>query len=1714
MRLKTLFFTALAVSMTFSTPNVSAGPATEGEWTDIIDLGLVTLHGLVLPDGKVLGFGSDDRGVQSGEFMYSVFDPVTNQELVLENTTKVNIFCSNMAIDPFTGDVIIAGGDNYRNGDNRGGSGGQYSGHARVIKYDYTNPSVRDSETGDMHYQRWYGSILTLKNGELLSIGGRNSRRDGSQIPEIYNYQTGYRTLPGAQIEDFSYGEGGLRGTYYYPYIWQASDDDIWMIEPESEGASSDIYRIDVTGNGSVEKIGKMPFKTRTLSPSMMYGVDQVLITDVDGGVWSGDLSQNIPTWEKKFQIYNENNPTQKLARTNATFVPMPDGKVAIVGGSSNAGSVSDSQYYGQASILIWDPETNEIRYTAKQQIKRLYHSIGLMLPDGRVYTAGGGAPGINRLNAEIFSPPYLFNADGSKASRPKITAAPKNITAGETIVINVDDSSQIEKLTVIKSGSATHGRTADGRVFKLNFSVIDNQTISIVTPEANILSPGLWFLSTVNQAGVPSSSHVMGVNMADIKDVPHLTGGDTVIYDIEEEEVTGPFELTVTSRFDDLAGRSNQKIFDFGNGANADNIVLGQVENTANLSFEIFVGDSKRQLVADSVIDEKQVIDWKVSVDKNGLMKIYKNGTVVAEGQGQVPANVSRTQKMIGESNTAAYVKLKGMVRSLRITNGGVQDPELPPNKMPMVEPELSTLTGSLTENGTLPPESAQSYLLEGVVGFIDMDETNVHIATVAPVETGYVGQITIGEPTTTNTTTHGGVNWQFTVPHAQIASMQTGQTRVQNYTITIKDNAGGMGTANVTVTINGSDDVSNGTPVTVVPLMLSAVEVNAATTFLANASGGTGALAYKWHFGDGTPETAYSAANTVTHTYTAAGNYTVVLTVKDSTGEESVVVGAQAVHLPKTEKQPGRSSSIIYDATTKRVWNVNPDNDTVSVFDSTNNTKLAEIAVGDSPRSLAVAPNGDIWVANYHEGTLSVIDASALAVRRTISVGYGAAPFGVVFDPNAPFVYIAAEGKGEIVKINVESNVLSSNSIGGNPRHLAITADGQKLYVSHFITAPVQGESTAAPSMSANDGGEVTVINANDLSVLSTVRLGASVQLDTEASARGIPNYLGAPVISPDGQSAWVPSKQDNIFKGRLRDNTDLRFDQTVRAISSKIDLSSDQEQLAKRIDHDDSSLASAGTYDANGTYLFIALETSREVAVIDVATGSQLFRISTGFAPQGVTISEDGLTLYVHNFMGRSVGVYDLSSLMQKGQPNAAQVTVMSTVSSEKLSAQVLRGKQLFYDAADDRLAGDNYMSCASCHHEGGHDGRVWDLTGFGEGLRNTIALNGRSGMAHGLLHWSGNFDEVQDFEGQIRRLAGGTGLMANADFSQGTRGETLGDIKAGVSSDLDALAGYVGSLSRFAPSPYTNNGSLTAEAVNGKQVFITKNCASCHGGANFTRSNGVEAFADIGTIKSSSGQRLEESLTGFDVPTLRDVWQTAPYLHDGSAATLAEAVNAHNALSLTAAETTQVVAYLQQIGNGEPNGVQAPANGTPTPPIINLEQPNASSGNASGSIEATATDADGISKVEFYYNGNFLSEVNTAPYVLTWENVANGTYVVTAKAYDNSGTEATSNPVTIVVDNTGNMPPTVTLNQPQGSAGFASGSIEATANDPDGEITKVEFYYNGNIVEVSENAPYKLEWANVPAGIYELTARAYDDSGAVTSSNAVTVTVSGN
>lgn len=618
----------------------------------------------------------------------------------------------------------------------------------------------------------------------------------------------------------------------------------------------------------------------------------------------------------------------------------------------------------------------------------------------------------------------------------------------------------------------------------------------------------------------------------------------------------------------------------------------------------------------------------------------------------------------------------------------------------------------------------------------------------------------------------------------------------------------------------------------------------------------------------------------------------------------------------------QAMNSSGLVYSQRESgdQIWVVNPDNNSVSIFNVDTDIKVAEVVVDRKPQSVALVDN-EAWVVNRDSSTITIIDTQNYDIVSTIELPISSQPYGIVTDKLNAKAYVALAGTGVILKIDLTTrNIVDSLYVGQDVRGLSIDASANFLYASRFITPAVQGENTAQPDTDAS-GGELHVVSIANFIVTDVILLAHNETQDTLISARGIPNYLQALVISPDGREGWVASKQDNIKRGSARDGFNLNHENTVRAISSKIDLQSHSEVLSGRFDYDNASVASAAAYHPSGDYLLVSLETSREVALVELATNMEYARIPVGRAPKSLVLSPSGDWLFVHNFMDRTVTRHDLGSLLANIQTSAPAIATYDTVANEQLSPDVLMGKQHFYDAADSRLALEGYLSCASCHEDAGHDGRVWDLTGFGEGMRNTISLFGRSGLGHGRLHWTGNFDEVQDFEEQIRDLSGGTGLMEDIHFFEGSRRTPLGDTKAGLSSDLDAIDAYLSSLDEFPNSPWREpDGSLRDSAARGKALFSQSGCLGCHSGTAFSDSN-AGVLHDIGTVKALSGARLGDALTGFDTPTLRGLWQSGPYLHDGSATSLQEAIGAHQNISLAPDALNDMADYLLSVDSRE-------------------------------------------------------------------------------------------------------------------------------------------------------------------------------------------------
>ena len=690
---------------------------------------------------------------------------------------------------------------------------------------------------------------------------------------------------------------------------------------------------------------------------------------------------------------------------------------------------------------------------------------------------------------------------------------------------------------------------------------------------------------------------------------------------------------------------------------------------------------------------------------------------------------------------------------------------------------------------------------------------------------------------------------------------------------------------------------------------------EMDSTATF---STGAGDSNEYQWSFGDGTPVNNYSTDPSAVHDYLAPGRYNVVVKVRDiRTGLETEHTIIHVVYNPKISDYPAgqslASTSILFDENSQELWVVNPDNDTVTVIDSQNFSKKSEVSVGKHPVSLALASNERLWVSNKSDASISIIDTNTKQVVETITLDSNSSPHGIMIRGDK--AYVSLEASKKILQFSTDTRLVEQMVSTQGARHLAIDPEGYRLYAAVFVTPNLAGEHTATPQVESGVEA-IEVFDLASLGIVKNIKLAYSDQMVSEAGGPGIPNYITGIAIHPAGDIAYVPSKQDNILGGELRGQSDLVFDQTVRAIISRLDLKNDTEQSGLRIDHDNASISSGSVFGPYGELVFTALEGNQQVAVSAVGSNSEFTRFDTGRAPQGITISADGETLAVHNFMDRTVSFFDIRAITRGERDSVDLIETVSLVGSEKLSGIVLQGKKLFYDAKDDRLAQLDYLSCASCHNDGGDDGRVWDFTSFGEGLRNTISLRGK-GKGQGPLHWSGNFDEVQDFEGQIREHSLGFGLMSDAEFFQGTRSEPFGDKKAGISSDLDALAAYVKSLNKHDLSPLRGVSGLSADALVGQELFKTKGCDSCHNGPHLSDSSkGLRH--DVGTIKGTSGGRLSSVLDGLDTPTLLGLFSSKPYLHDGSAATVSEAILQHNTeLPLSLDDADRISRFLLEI-----------------------------------------------------------------------------------------------------------------------------------------------------------------------------------------------------
>jgi Bacterial Ig domain len=183
----------------------------------------------------------------------------------------------------------------------------------------------------------------------------------------------------------------------------------------------------------------------------------------------------------------------------------------------------------------------------------------------------------------------------------------------------------------------------------------------------------------------------------------------------------------------------------------------------------------------------------------------------------------------------------------------------------------------------------------------------------------------------------------------------------------------------------------------------------------------------------------------------------------------------------------------------------------------------------------------------------------------------------------------------------------------------------------------------------------------------------------------------------------------------------------------------------------------------------------------------------------------------------------------------------------------------------------------------------------------------------------------------------------------------------------------------------------------------------------------------------------------------------------------------------------------------------------ANIAPTVSITSPANNTVFTAPANITLNATAGDSDGtISKVEFYQGTTLLNTDTATPFSFAWNNVPAGTYSVTAKAFDNNNAVTPSSAISVI----SNAAPTVSITSPANNAVFtapANITLNATAGDSDGTISKVEFYQGTTLLNTDTATPFSFAWNNVPAGTYSVTAKAFDNNNAVTPSAAINVQV---
>ena len=468
-------------------PDAKKGTLGEvGQWLPPLEWPVITIHSAMLSNGQVLQYAYPGGGAFSVARMWN---PATGQftPAVVPN----DLFCSGLTFLA-DGTLYVTGGNNTHC---------DFQGRQTTNFFD---PDSASWSFGDnMLDGRWYPTPVTLGDGSVVITSGLNALCENNLFIERY--------VPGAGIELIS-----LREMALFPRLHLLTSGLIAHVGPENWTSLFDPDADEWTTVDNTN-LGWRCEGTSVLVPGYP---DMVMIIGgmcpLTSSVEVIDFGSTNPHWVL-LQPMN-------YARGHADVLILPDKTLLVQGGGT-----LDLYENPQLVPEIFDPQTQTWTELPPHVYGRMYHSTLVLLPDGRVLSAGQDS-GPSMFFGEIYEPAYLF-----RGARPDLTATPQRVAYGRPFSIAGSPAGGIGSVGLIAPTTNTHSFNNSQRYVDLDFEMLDAGALTATGPASgNHAPPGFYMLFIVTPDGVPSVAQFVQVG-------PWLTG------DIDGDGTIGVLDLLDT---------------------------------------------------------------------------------------------------------------------------------------------------------------------------------------------------------------------------------------------------------------------------------------------------------------------------------------------------------------------------------------------------------------------------------------------------------------------------------------------------------------------------------------------------------------------------------------------------------------------------------------------------------------------------------------------------------------------------------------------------------------------------------------------------------------------------------------------------------------------------------------------------------------------------------------------------------------------------------------------------------------------------------------------------------------------------------------------------------------------------------------------------------------------------------------------------------------